>query len=344
MHTSLTQYVRRLKSESLRCIHDARPTLAEELKLPEGSPTEAVRNATPATQAFAEISGEDRARRRLDGLYVSSGASSKISHCARDLVAQCRKCGAAVCRNCAAKTASNVKMKERLRRLRRLCRTCLDAPIQAHFQSHNQAEESNECPPASSASSIRSERSFSGSLASEWASRLDELNTRDAYAFTSPAFLRGPCICDSRGIYLCGPCGGNLRAGDTTYERVFTWRSRYSTHIGGGLGTGLGLGNQGQKCGRGESCLDTSSESVCWVEVDCSEDNNHDSPDHDGFSLSRARTPDSPNNKPGYLQQEVVSTPHCLLVRRSEMPKSIFGCEEKLICSRRALAEFSRKR
>jgi hypothetical protein len=124
---------------------------------------------------------------------------------------------------------------------------------------------------------------------------------------TSPAFLRAPCTCASRGVYLCSPCGQNLRASDTTYKRVWTWRSRYSSHIGGGLGTGLGEGNQGQKCGREEHCLETSSGKVeCWVEVDSSEGTTLDHElDQEGLANGRAGTPDYTNRKPGYFQQEI---------------------------------------
>ncbi|EXJ59917.1 hypothetical protein A1O7_04064 [Cladophialophora yegresii CBS 114405] len=264
VHASLTQYSRQLKSQSLRCSHDGRPVLAEALW--------AQRDRThAATEAIAGGS----VHIQPTGIYDSIGVSSKISSCARDLVGPCRKCGTIVCRNCTVKPLSNIRLKERLRRL---CKTCLDAPIEAHFHGLNTPDDPIDAPPAS------------------------KLST---HAFTSPAFLRGPCTCESRGVFLCAPCGGNLRAADTTYQRVFTWRSRYSTHIGGGLGTGLGLGNQGQKCGRGASCLDTSSEAVSWVETDCPEDKTQDTADYDGHSLSRVGTPDSSSNKPGYLQQEV---------------------------------------
>jgi hypothetical protein len=285
--------------------------LAEALSAQRGRPyVEELPSATPwtqgraasQTQAPTEAIAGGWLHTQPTGLYASVGVSSKISSCARDLVGPCRKCGTIVCRNCAAKPLSNIRLTERLRRL---CKACLDAPIEAHFHGLSPPEESIDVAPASSASSVRSERSFSGSSASDGVSRLENFEI-STHAFTSSAFLRGPCTCESRGVFLCAPCGGNLRAADTTYQRVFTWRSRYSTHIGGGLGTGLGLGNQGQKCGRGGSCLDTSSEAVCWVETDCSEDKAHDTGDYDGHSLSRVGTPDSSSNKPGYLQQEVV--------------------------------------
>ncbi|KAI9725475.1 MAG: hypothetical protein M1828_003146 [Chrysothrix sp. TS-e1954] len=41
---------------------------------------------------------------------------------------------------------------------------------------------------------------------------------------------------------------------DTTYTRGWTWRTRYSTYLGG-LGTGIGEGNEGVECGKGKLCL-----------------------------------------------------------------------------------------
>lgn len=247
------------------------------------------------------------ARLQPEGLYASLGVSSKISSCARDLVAPCRRCGTVVCRNCATKSPSNARLKERFRRL---CKTCLDAPIEAHLQGLSSLDDDFDGPPGSSASSVRSERSFSGSSASSPGPALEDRGCqRDHHqTFTSSAFLRNPCTCESRGVFLCSPCGQNLRAADTTYKRVWTWRSRYSTHIGGGLGTGLGEGNQGQKCGRGEDCLESGGKAVCWVEIDCSEGKAHEGHrEYDRLGSSRVSTPDSSSgsNKPGYLQQEI---------------------------------------
>jgi hypothetical protein len=308
VHASLSQYAHQLKSQSLRCVHDERRPLAEALKAQKETKRlepEAPYNSAPTvseTQASAEPLAGAWARPGMSGLYASTGLSSKISSCARDLVNPCRKCGVVICRNCAAKPPSNVRLRDRLRRI---CKMCLDAPLDAHFQCFPVGEETTDGPPTSSGSSTRSDQSSSGSSMSASGLHNERFQHQDQPAFTSAAFGRGPCVCASRGVFLCGPCGSNLRAADTTYQRVFTWRSRYSTHIGGGLGTGLGLGNQGQKCGRGETCLDTSSEAVCWVEVDCSEDMGHEKGDLEG--PSRVGTPDSSHNKPGYYQQEVVS-------------------------------------
>jgi hypothetical protein len=228
---------------------------------------------------------------------------TKIRACARDLVAECRKCGTAVCRNCTAKAPSGRYLKDRYRRL---CRKCLDAPLTAHLQPLRTFDEycTHDSPPTSSASSTRSARSASGVSATS-----QSTSDTDLPAFTSEAFVRGPCTCSTRGVYLCNTCGQSLRANDTTYKRVWTWRSRYSTHIGGGIGTGLGLGDQGQKCGRGDQCLETGPESISWVEIDCSEG----AEENETLNISRAGTPvadnGSPgvhsNNRPGYFQQEI---------------------------------------
>jgi hypothetical protein len=38
------------------------------------------------------------------------------------------------------------------------------------------------------------------------------------------------------------------------YVRAWTWRTRHSNYLGG-LGTGVGEGNEGVECGRGSACL-----------------------------------------------------------------------------------------
>lgn len=234
-------------------------------------------------------------------------SGSKINPCARDLVAECRKCGIIVCRNCTSKAPSNRYLNERHRRL---CNTCIEAPLSAHLQplEHSQDFSLHDTPSASSSSSTRSNRSESGSSAVAPAHNLDS-SEEILSSFAASAFLRQPCSCAIRGVYLCLSCGHNLRANDTTYRRVWTWRSRYSTHIGGGVGTGLGVGNQGQKCGRGDQCLETGSSSISWVEIDCSESHGEDSQEQ---SLSRIGTPVSEqsgpgmnSSRPGYFQQEV---------------------------------------
>ncbi|KIW43265.1 uncharacterized protein PV06_04386 [Exophiala oligosperma] len=312
VNASLTQFAHQLKTQSLRCVHDDTPLLTERLSAQRAEPqleellydTLLPTGAAASRDQYQSLPGSvipARPEYRPVGLYTSSGVTSKLSPCARDLVAPCRRCGIVVCRNCTAKPPSSSRMKNRYRRL---CKTCLDAPIEAHLQPLRSSGFDHRATK-SSASSIRSERSVSGSSTASSEDGSDEHGPEHEYhiTFTTPAFLRKPCTCDSHGIFLCMPCAQNLGASDTTYQRVWTWRSRYSTHIGGGLGTGLGVGNQGQKCGRGEDCLESSGKAVCWVEIECSEGKGCD--DAEGSGPSRTGTPDYVNNKPGYLQQEI---------------------------------------
>jgi hypothetical protein len=219
-------------------------------------------------------------------------------------VAECRRCGLVVCRNCTAKAPSDRYLPDRHRRL---CNTCLEAPLSEHLQPLKPSLDAYDALLQSGASSTRSARSESGVSTDTLSEYLD--HPIEHTAFTAEAFLRHPCCCASQGIYLCHTCGQNLRSNDTTYRRVWTWRSRYSTHIGGGIGTGLGVGNQGQKCGREDQCLDSGPNSISWVEIDCSE--NHGEDGQEG-GISRTGTPASDkstsgnhSSRPGYLQQEV---------------------------------------
>ncbi len=82
--------------------------------------------------------------------------------------------------------------------------------------------------------------------------------------FTSRAFLHEPCCCEV-SVWLCHSCGQSRQTTDTTYQRVWRWRTRYSTYLGG-LGTGIGEGNEGVKCGRDRNCLAVRE---VEVEVDC---------------------------------------------------------------------------
>ncbi len=86
-------------------------------------------------------------------------------------------------------------------------------------------------------------------------------------SFTSTAFLRTPCTCPET-VWLCQPCGLALRGADTSYMRAWTWRTRYSTYLGG-LGTGIGEGVEGVQCGREDRCLAASE---IETEIDCSAD------------------------------------------------------------------------
>jgi len=89
----------------------------------------------------------------------------------------------------------------------------------------------------------------------------------DPTTFTTPAYSPGSCICPD-SVYLCLSCGNALRSSDTTYMRGWTWRTRYSTYLGG-IGTGIGEGEAGVECGRGTSCL---AARCVEHEIDCDSD------------------------------------------------------------------------
>lgn len=127
--------------------------------------------------------------------------------------------------------------------------------------------------------------------------------TEGSPAFTTPAFTRGPCRC-SEYVYLCQWCGYVLASADTTYKRVWTWRTRYSTYLGG-FGTGIGEGNEGVKCTRAARCLGAQD---IEVEIDCDA---QELPPR-SWSLrssnsSKAASDDALDSceKPGYLRQEI---------------------------------------
>ena len=74
-------------------------------------------------------------------------------------------------------------------------------------------------------------------------------------------------------VWLCQPCGQQLKQADTMYIRAWTWRTRYSHYLGG-VGTGAGEGNEGVECGRGSACL---SARVVEHETDATHDGTPDS-------------------------------------------------------------------
>ncbi|GAB7341657.1 hypothetical protein MBLNU457_g0005t1 [Dothideomycetes sp. NU457] len=65
---------------------------------------------------------------------------------------------------------------------------------------------------------------------------MDEEPQTSPDVFTYQAFARDPCTC-AEHVWICQDCGHSLRTDDVTYVRGWTWRKRYSTHLGG-LGTG----------------------------------------------------------------------------------------------------------
>jgi hypothetical protein len=120
-------------------------------------------------------------------------------------------------------------------RHRRLCRTCNKAPLALLLAAYKPRflPSGSPSPPGSPQS------------------RVVELDK--SRAFTAPAFDRTPCNCDNV-VWLCAPCGKDLRNADTMYVRAWSWRTTYSYYLGG-VGTGAGEGNEGVECGRGSVCL-----------------------------------------------------------------------------------------
>lgn len=175
--------------------------------------------------------------RRQEGRYhlVLEGrlTTGRVGKCARDMVGDCQRCGKVVCRNCTMKPPPTPTLRARHRRL---CRTCTKAPLPLLMATQKPRSLSNSSSPP-------------GSPTPEPVLRRGD----QPRAFTAPAFERTPCNCDNV-VWLCAPCGKDLRNADTMYVRGWNWRTRH-THVLGGIGTGAGEGNEGVECGRGRACL-----------------------------------------------------------------------------------------
>ena len=94
-------------------------------------------------------------------------------------------------------------------------------------------------------------------------------------------------------------CGSGSLQDDTTYRRIWTWRTRYSRYLGG-LGTGVGEGNEGVKCARKEQCLGAQ---IVDVEGECPSDSPRRSETPDGEVIRAG--PEDLEDEAGYLRQEV---------------------------------------
>ncbi|KZM24073.1 uncharacterized protein EKO05_0010264 [Ascochyta rabiei] len=163
--------------------------------------------------------------------------SGKIGKCARDMVGECQRCAAVVCRNCTMKPPPTPALRARHRRI---CRTCIKSPLpllMAAIKRRTSSSGSSPSPSPPSSPNLRPVLCESGA----------------PRAFTAPAFERTPCNCDNV-VWLCAPCGKDLKSADTNYVRGWSWRTRYSHYLGG-VGTGAGEGEQGVECGRGAECL-----------------------------------------------------------------------------------------
>ncbi|KAK8211231.1 hypothetical protein BKA81DRAFT_299974 [Phyllosticta paracitricarpa] len=166
---NLLQYRNQLVTQSLKCSNEQPPAGSEPRQAPNGA----------------------------DGRLGERITSGKIGTCARDMVGECRRCGVVVCRNCTSKPPPPVALPGRLRRL---CKTCIKAPL---------------------------------------AEQAEEADTAEQPAFTTLAFLRTPCSCPDT-VWLCQTCGHALRSADQTYQLGWTWRTKYSHLGGLGTGIGEG--------------------------------------------------------------------------------------------------------
>ncbi|KAI5245122.1 hypothetical protein E4T42_06887 [Aureobasidium subglaciale] len=174
-----------------------------------------------------------------EGMRIPRLTSGRVGACARDMVGECRRCGSVVCRNCIMKAPSAIALKARHRRL---CRTCIKAPLDSHLR----------ITPPDTENDHRSQTSHRQA-------------TRSVSHSSPQPLYRDPCTCSSH-IWICSPCGTTLRTHDTSYTRAWTWRSRYSTSSTSPLGTGIGHGIEGVQCGRESHCL---SSRTIYKEIEC---------------------------------------------------------------------------
>jgi hypothetical protein len=216
-------------------------------------------------------------------------SAGKVGDCARDMVRGCRRssCGKVICRvslfskspsqylhhqNCTIKPPAPAVVDHRHRRL---CKACQEAPLSSLITlASNQASKSSpDSPPF----------------------------------LTSDTLKQACCTCPSEGVWLCQPCGRNVRRADADYQAIWKWRTRYLSSLGG-LGVGIGEGVRGVACGLGGKCLAARE---IEQEIDC------DAEDARELELnSRAATPSSSHGSttgsissgqmgPGYERHEI---------------------------------------
>ena len=289
---SIIQFASQLKHHSLRCAFDVEVKDEQ----PDQHDTLLALQLSMDDQIILSASGGPAFPVAFETPTRSLRLHSKMSRCARDLVAPCRKCGISICRNCIEKPPSNNRLPGRLRRL---CDSCIEAPLIMHKAPMVEINEPDLL--SSSTSSTRSNRSDSSASDT---SEHNQTVSLDSVLEMPEIWLRDPCTCASKGVYLCHDCGHSAYAADNIYQRVWRWRSRYSTHLGGGLGTGLGLGNQGQKCGRDKYCLATK-DAMALVEAEWSSE---DVSTPGAYESSRSNTPvisEDGRHGPGYFRQEI---------------------------------------
>ncbi|MCJ1471400.1 hypothetical protein MMC13_000039 [Lambiella insularis] len=209
-------------------------------------------------------------------------------------VGACARDMVSECRHCGKVVCRNCTMKSPSKtaftqRHRRLCSTCLAAP---------QAMLTGSSTTASSAPT-----------------------------FTTPALTRGRCTCPDM-FYMCQPCGHAINNADTTYKRIWTWRTRYSCYLGG-LGTGIGEGNEGVKCGRGDHCLAAKD---IEVEIDSAADGLSSIVWVDAMDETALDSWTDTGEKAGYLTQEMEGIGGVVkkkVKKRVKVGKTVFEYEDE---------------
>ncbi|OAX84470.1 hypothetical protein ACJ72_01170 [Emergomyces africanus] len=292
---NLLPFRSQLVRETLRCRNEPMDENTSKKKDDNGknaAPGFVVDDVRDCFQAFSRPATSGAASITLDiHSSIPRFTTGKVGRCARDMVMECQRCLGNICRNCALKPLGISMMKNRFRRL---CSTCLAAPLSDHFlPSVRSTHDSNH----------EHHQHFRPPLPA----RIKTPTLTDSVI--DPKF----CLCEE-AFWLCRPCGQILRSDDITYKRVWAWRTRYSAYLGGGLGTGIGEGWQGVKCGRGERCL--AAEEI-EMEVDCEVDdwttedsdnlNRHGSNGGgDGTRCNSLQHGDGHvDEEPGYLRQEI---------------------------------------
>ncbi|UKZ48488.1 hypothetical protein TrVGV298_002713 [Trichoderma virens] len=172
IHDGLIQYRESLKCATLRCSNNDLPV----------DPEQTLRYRA-------------RAGSWNYGMEDGRNSNAKAGPCARDLVTECRRCADIICRNCVIKPPVNLSTALRERH-RRLCVTCVKAPIAAL---------------ASPALDI-------------------------SLPLSSEAVQRAVCQCDTEGVWLCQPCGNGIGSADHDYKGIWRWRTKYGGFTGIGDG------------------------------------------------------------------------------------------------------------
>lgn len=151
-------------------------------------------------------------------------------------------------------------------RFRRLCKTCIKAPLDLLTEPTRDDDDTATSELHDDDGHLKAAHHSISLQAHKGLIGRDRSSTSEP-AFTSSAFTRGPCTCPDH-TFLCHDCGRRLRSDDATYMHGWKWRTHYSAKLGG-LGTGIGEGHEGVKCGRNKACL---AARIVETETECSGD------------------------------------------------------------------------